>query len=307
VSGTEDPRTNVQSILTRALIADTLWPGRFDALIDEELRFGAVMSWVLSELGCGRSLETLHAAVASGTPAAGVPAFVTGCARQLSDAQQAIPDYLTEVLTRLPDPDGDSAVAEPPLETFERIWSRELKDLTGPRVSIFEPACGSANDYRFLERFGFARFLGYHGIDIAARNVENARRRHPGVSFERGNAYATGLAEGAFDFVFVHDLYEHLSVAAMERALAETLRVTRRQAWLHFFNLADVADHEVRPVETYHWNLLSLGRVCQCLRDAGASAVEVLPVPSFLEAKFGSEAYFNREAVTLVVTKEGGA
>ncbi|MCX5771088.1 MAG: hypothetical protein NTZ09_12575 [Candidatus Hydrogenedentes bacterium] len=30
VSGVEDPRINFQSILTRALIADTLFPGRFD-------------------------------------------------------------------------------------------------------------------------------------------------------------------------------------------------------------------------------------------------------------------------------------
>ena len=36
--GEQDQRINAHSILTRALLADTLWPGKFDALIDEELR-----------------------------------------------------------------------------------------------------------------------------------------------------------------------------------------------------------------------------------------------------------------------------
>ena len=43
----QDQRINTHSILTRALLIDTLWPGKFDAWIDEELRFGIVMTWLL--------------------------------------------------------------------------------------------------------------------------------------------------------------------------------------------------------------------------------------------------------------------
>jgi hypothetical protein len=42
--GEQDQRINTHSILTRALLIDTLWPGKFDTLIDEELRFGVVMT-----------------------------------------------------------------------------------------------------------------------------------------------------------------------------------------------------------------------------------------------------------------------
>ena len=47
VAATEDPRINCQSILTRALIIDSLWPNVFTDLIDAELRFGIVLTWLL--------------------------------------------------------------------------------------------------------------------------------------------------------------------------------------------------------------------------------------------------------------------
>ena len=53
VNDTEDPRINAQSILTRALVADTLWPNRFANLIDDELRFGTVLTWLLGQLHGG--------------------------------------------------------------------------------------------------------------------------------------------------------------------------------------------------------------------------------------------------------------
>ncbi|MCD6288168.1 MAG: hypothetical protein J7M12_03545 [Candidatus Hydrogenedentes bacterium] len=53
VGGVEDPRINCQSILTRALIADTLWPDEHTDLIDAELRFGRVLTWLLVQLDQG--------------------------------------------------------------------------------------------------------------------------------------------------------------------------------------------------------------------------------------------------------------
>ena len=75
VQGIEDPRINCQSILTRALIVDTLWPGEFDALINDELRFGAVLVWLTEQLRAQVTgeeiLQALH------TQNARVPTFVS--------------------------------------------------------------------------------------------------------------------------------------------------------------------------------------------------------------------------------------
>jgi len=169
VSGVEDPRINVQSILNRALLCDAIFPGRFTRLIEEELHFG----------------------------------FTT--TRNLIDGN------------------------EPPaksLDAFQNIWRRELDGLSHEGYSLFEPACGSANDYRYLASYGIARFFRYAGLDIAPKNVANARRRFPNVDFRVGDLMQSGLADLSFDFSFVHDLFEHLSLDGVHRAVEELLRLT---------------------------------------------------------------------------------
>src|SRR6266404_3951789 len=43
----EDPRINIQSILSRHFLIEGLFGNRFAALQKEELRFAAVMNWLL--------------------------------------------------------------------------------------------------------------------------------------------------------------------------------------------------------------------------------------------------------------------
>src|SRR5687767_4423808 len=50
VSGVEDPRINIQSILTRHFLLGALFGERFAVLRYEELRFGAAMNWLVSYL-----------------------------------------------------------------------------------------------------------------------------------------------------------------------------------------------------------------------------------------------------------------
>jgi ubiquinone/menaquinone biosynthesis C-methylase UbiE len=111
-----------------------------------------------------------------------------------------------------------------------------------------------------------------------------------------------GFEDESFDFVFVHDLFEHLSPEALNVALAEIMRITRSQAWLHFFNVRRCKDHQVRPVERYHWNTLFLEKLQHQLTELGGN-VETLSIPSFLTDKFGDYAYHNANAVTLLVSK----
>ena len=66
-------------------------------------------------------------------------------------------------------------------------WHAALADRQAASISVLEFACGSANDYRDIEESGLARFLDYHGIDLTAKNIANARRRFPGVAFEVGD------------------------------------------------------------------------------------------------------------------------
>jgi len=47
VSSVEDPRLNIQSILTRHWLITMLFGERFAALRHEELRFGTVLNWLI--------------------------------------------------------------------------------------------------------------------------------------------------------------------------------------------------------------------------------------------------------------------
>ena len=50
VQDVEDPRINVQSALTRHFLLEKLLPGQLQALKEQELRFGVVMTWLLKLL-----------------------------------------------------------------------------------------------------------------------------------------------------------------------------------------------------------------------------------------------------------------
>ncbi|MDG2122127.1 MAG: class I SAM-dependent methyltransferase [Verrucomicrobiales bacterium] len=287
VSTTEDPRINPQSILDRALIADTLWPGKFDALIDEELQFAATLSWVMRELENGAPRGNL----------------LGHYEKHFPDID--LSDQIIHTLSSRTPHDSDDPFTHAALSPYQSLWHHALKSLpdTTP-ISVVEPACGSANDYRFLHDFGFARFLDYTGFDIANKNIDNANARFPDVPFHVANAYDTPFADNQFDFLFVHDLYEHLSPAALETALAETSRITARQAWLHFFNLEDRDDHHINSVEEYHWNTLSLEKTVNTLQSHGATDIDLVHIPSFIAEKIPHHTYHNEQATTLIVTFE---
>lgn len=301
VSGVEDPRINCQSIVTRALIADSIWPGEFTALINEELRFGAVLTWLVSELEGGADRSALRSSIIEeGT----CPRTVHETYEALESDDCPLPNYLSLALDYADV--GGSAPALPVevLDLFCDLWKSALAGREVERISVLEPACGSANDYRIISRCGLSKFIDYAGFDISGKNVANAKRRFPGADFFVASILSSGIRDRACDYLFVHDLFEHLSREGIDRALREVVRITRREAWLHFFNAADREDHLVHPVGSYYWNLLSTGRLVETLEELDAT-VDVIAVPQLLDEKFGFDRYYNLEAVTLMVSKTG--
>lgn len=298
----QDQRINTQSILTRALLADTLWPGELTALIREELRFGVVMTWLLQELkaGTGRIdlLEELDAAPAGGR----IPEVVRGTCAWLQSAGCPVPDYLTEALM-FRDPDRpDWHLFEPALDTFRSLWASRLAGLAAAPTSVLEVACGSGNDYRAMRDCGLAAHVRYSGFDISWKNVCNARDQFPGIDFFEASILCPGLPDDSFDHLFLHDLLGHLSPDGLEVALAEIVRITRKEAWLHCHNVADIGRHEVHPFFSYFRNRLSVRQLTASLERLGA-AVDFVPVSEMLAAKFGHAPAYTASAGLFLVRK----
>jgi len=254
----QDQRINTHSILTRSLLADTLWPGMFDDLITEELRFGIVMTWLVQELKGGATRIALQDELYASPPAERIPEFVRQTAAWLRSGDCPIPDYLGEALM-FHNPDQPLwYLFEPALNTFARLWSSRLDGLPSTPIRVLEIACGSGNDYKTIRDCGLAAHISYAGFDISWKNSHNAAALYPEVEFFEASILNSGLPDNSFDYLFVHDMLGHLSPAAMEVALREITRIIRKEAWLHCYNVADIDHHETHPFQSYYRNRLSI-------------------------------------------------
>jgi SAM-dependent methyltransferase len=231
-----------------------------------------------------------------------IPAIVRRQFRSLprDGATHSIPNYIASWLEqRL---QGASPEQAPTLDTFTLLWSQTLAacPLPRPLPSVLEPACGSANDYRFLQACGIARLIDYAGVDLCPANIENARTMFPGASFDVGNVFELPAADRADDLCFVHDLFEHLSPAGIETAIAEICRVTCAGLCLNFFNMDEIPTHRIEPFEEYHWNLLSLETIRDAFRRHGFEG-QAIHIGTWLRAEIGCPQTHNPNAYTMIL------
>ncbi|HLH53913.1 MAG TPA: class I SAM-dependent methyltransferase [Verrucomicrobiae bacterium] len=326
VQGVEDPRINVQSILARHFLIDELAGPGLQSLMREECRFAAVADWLVRIARLQNDVEgrtiTLHALKRGHDNAEGleIPAFVLHAFDGLPClcAGQTVPNYIEQFLSE-PKPESNSGVW---LDAFARIWrdllSKQPRERPGQQLaptdraygeipstagkeslSVIEPACGSANDYRFLQSYGIAPLLDYTGFDLCPKNIENARSLFLGARFEVGNVFELSAADGQYEVCVVHDLLEHLSMAGLEQAVAEMCRVTRSALCLGFFQMDEIPHHIVRPRDEYHWNLLSLDQVRRLFANHGFDT-QAIHIDSFQSRQFGPITTHNPNAYTLI-------
>jgi SAM-dependent methyltransferase len=204
---------------------------------------------------------------------------------------------------------GQPRLHEPSLNTFRDLWNQALAAEASPHqlstlnsfnsqlLSVLEPACGSANDYRFLHAYGLAGLVRYTGFDLCAKNIENARALFQNVPFAVGNVFEIAAPDKSYDLCIVHDLFEHLSLEGMQAAVKEVCRVTRQGLCVGFFNMDEIRDHQVRPVDECHWNLLSMARMKELFAECGFAA-RVVHVGTFLRQQIGCEKTHNPNAYT---------
>jgi SAM-dependent methyltransferase len=343
VAGVEDPRLNVQSVLSRHFLTRALTAEHFSALMEAEYRFAAAMNWLTALAGrlgdVGELESVLYALRREADNAEGIeiPGFIvqTFAALPAAAGGIAIPNYIESFLSGTQLVSSQAKLHEPSLNTFRDLWRKALETREAPgsgmresavpdaayrgsvppartpggvpaggdgcaTLSVLEPACGSANDYRFLYAYGLARLVDYTGFDLCPKNIENARALFPGVDFAVGNLFEIAAPDEAYDLCFVHDLFEHLSLEGMRAAVKEMCRVTRRGLCVGFFNMDEVRDHQVRPVDEYHWNLLSMGRMKELLAECGFAA-RVVHIGAFLRRQIGCEQTHNLNAYTFLL------
>ncbi|MBO0785099.1 MAG: class I SAM-dependent methyltransferase [Actinobacteria bacterium] len=265
VSGYQDPRINVQSILARHTLVRALFGSEFDSLMREDL---------------ARAVE-LNEAIRIRAAELGITLRVT-----MNPDRQADVERVTEVIAdRVPE--------------FGRRWRDALADRQAPRLSVLEYACGSANDYGAFADYGLARFLDYTGVDLNETNIANARRKFPGVDFRVGSVLSLPEADRSVDYVIGFDIMEHLSLPAMKHAMDTAVRICRRGLYFAFFLMDEVPEHIDRPVRKYHRNLLSAPQVREAMRHHFGT-VQLIRIADMLQDTYGYTHSHTSRAYSLI-------
>jgi ubiquinone/menaquinone biosynthesis C-methylase UbiE len=183
-----------------------------------------------------------------------------------------------------------------------RVWRTLLADLPSERVDVLEIACGSGNDYATLQDIGLSAHIAYSGFDICGKNILNARARFPGVNIFEASILNAGLPDHGFDYLFVHDLIGHLSPEGMEVALREIMRLVRKEAWIHCYNVIDADRHDIRPISPYYRTRISAAQLTASLVQAGAE-VEAVSISALLDHKFQYAPEYTSTACTFIARK----
>ena len=312
VSGPEDPRLNLQSLFSRHFLLRQLAGKVWDDLMSRECRFAAAMNWLTECARTEGDTEALaavrHALEQDSDNAEGilVPTFLRRIFRQLPGdvCGLPVPNYITEFLEHTAFVSGKPILPYAGIDTFARLWqkalAREPAKPSATRLKVLEPACGSANDFRALHAFGIAERIDYTGFDLCETNIANARRLFPETRFQVGNIFEIPAPDREFDLCFMQDIFEHLSLAGLERALEEVCRVTRLGLCVGFFNLDDIPAHIERPYEEYHWNTLSVEQIRKAFLKRGF-ACRIRNVGAFLQEELGCEQTHNPNACTFLL------
>ncbi len=314
VAGVEDPRLNVQSILTRHFLIGAVGGEQFRELMDQELRFATAMNWLLRQdlADPADRRVVLHGLRRGADDAEGIaiPGFVGRLFAALPATANGlpVPNYLEAFLGNGGGAGGLGETGPPDFDVFQRLWPRALTAVarSDPPPAVLEAACGSANDYRGFAACGLARLIAYTGFDLCEANVQNARAMFPGARFELGNVFAVAAADKSFDYLVAHDLFEHLSLGGLEAAIREVGRVTRRALCLGFFSMAEMPASIVRPVGDYHWNTLSVDQVSELFAARGFAA-QVIHIGTFLQRAFGCDETHNPDAYSLILHAQSEA
>ncbi len=273
VTGFQNPRINMSSIITRHYFINEIFGDRFKDLMEEEIEFILKIHKALKEEE--KRMETAA-----------------------SDEERKYPRYLRQK-------NLEKVVSADTWDIYMNKWSKVLKPFKNKsieKIKVLELACGSANDYRFFYQYGIADFLIYTGIDLTEANIDNAKKMFPDIDFRVGNALEINAEDKEYNYVLVSDLFEHLSLHGLETAAKEVCRVTASKLIINFFSMGDAVDHKVNPIRNYHWNLLSCSKTKQ-LFENWCKVTDIIWIKEFQKKTFGYSEYYNQHSHTFFLEK----
>jgi hypothetical protein len=134
VASVEDPRINLQSILSRHFLVQAVAGEKWAALQQQEYRFSAAVNWLAAlatRVGNREDLDEVLYALRQGadnSEGLEIPPFLSQTFRALPATTDglAIPNYIESLLLRTTFKDGRPDLDPASLDTFQELWSQAL-------------------------------------------------------------------------------------------------------------------------------------------------------------------------------------
>ena len=267
VSGYQNPRLNVQSILVRHVLLADIVGDRARPGMEDEIRFAIDLNETLR-------LRAAELGVTMGT---------------FQDPEKlAAVERVSE------------AVAGKDRAFVDR-W-RDRSSGGAPSVPRARIGLLLADDYERSPSAAW-RCLIYVGIDLNPLNIANAWRRHPEARFEVDDILALRFEDQSFDHVVAADIFEHLSPDAFERAIDEAGRLARRALIFTFFNMADAPEHVIHKGSSYYRNMLS-AEGSRSTSERSVSTPSCASDRRWLETSYGYPHSYNPHAWTIIAERQ---
>ena len=106
-------------------------------------------------------------------------------------------------------------------------------------------------------------------------------------------------SDGAYDWAVAHDLLEHLSPQAFNRAIDELCRVTKRGVLISFFMMGQHPEHKIVPRRFYHVNDLSKDRISERFAEH-CSDIQWVDIRPMVKELTGFGGYYSGRAWTFI-------
>ncbi len=303
VATVQDPRINPQSILARHTIINCISDEDFSKIQINELLFSAVAQWFYfyyDEMTDSYFRAAfLYALEKSAENVEGIviPQFIRNAFQilPLKIGEITIPNYIRLFLTE-PMAEKES-LADVALNTYVEIWKNILSKTK--TISLLEPACGSANDFRIIHSIGIHNNLEYTGFDICEKNISNAKSMFPDSQFFVDDVYQFNTTK-TYDVIMVHDLFEHLS--GINFVLTKFCKLCKGMIFLSFFNMEQIPENIIAPYENYYWNKLSVQKISNLLREYGFYP-QIIHINTMFQELFGAEKLYNPNGYSIIGRK----
>jgi ubiquinone/menaquinone biosynthesis C-methylase UbiE len=163
-------------------------------------------------------------------------------------------------------------------------FSLEIAD----RKPVWDFGCGPGQTTKYLKDLG----VEISGLDLAEKNIEQAKINHPEIAFRQGNMLALEFDSDTIAGIVAFYAIVHFTPEQVEKAFRETFRVLKPDGlFLFTFHIGNETLH-IDEFLGQHVDIdfmfFTVDFISDCLRKCGFQKIEIIERDPYPEVEYQS-------------------